>query len=106
MRPARAVLAAEKSVNLRGIRKTIALLIASVALIARQHFASRVQGGDRPRRSDREQVTIGFLSAVRLRAAALPLDNHRSGDQQHKKERHQDRGYQPLTKIECGEFGI
>jgi hypothetical protein len=30
------------------------------------------------------------------------LDNHRSGDQQHKKDRHQYRRYQPLTKIESG----
>jgi len=49
-------------------------------------------------------VTIGFLSAAKLRDAALPLDNHRSGYQKHKKDRHQDRGYQPLAKIECGEF--
>ena len=54
---------------------------------------------------------MGFFSAVKLRDPgslrdpASPLDNHRSGDQQHKKDRHQDWGYQPLTKIECGKFG-
>jgi hypothetical protein len=45
---------------------------------------------------------MGFLSAVKLRDAGSPLNNHRSGDQQHKKDRHQYRGYQPLTKIESG----
>ena len=48
MRPARAVLAAEKSVNLRGISKDHRFVNRLGALIARQHFASRVQGGDRP----------------------------------------------------------
>ena len=48
MRPARAVLAAEKSVNLRGIPKDHCFVDCLGALIARQHFASRVQGGDRP----------------------------------------------------------
>jgi len=57
-----------------------------------------------PRRSDREPASMGFLSAVKLRDAGSPLNNHRSGDQQHKKDRHQYRRYQPLTKIECGEF--
>jgi len=54
------------------------------------------------RRPDREPASMGFLSAVKLRDPGSPLDNHRSGDQQHKKDRHQDRGYQPLTKIESG----
>ena len=48
MRPARAVLAAEKSVNLRGISKDHRFVNRLGTLIARQHFASRVQGGDRP----------------------------------------------------------
>ena len=54
------------------------------------------------RRSDREPASTGFLSVVN--DAGSPLNNHRSGDQQHKKDRHQYRRYQPLTKIECGEF--
>ena len=41
-------------------------------------------------------------SAAKLRDAGSPLNDHRSGDQQHKKDRHQYRGYQPLTKIELG----
>jgi len=48
MRPVRAALAAEKSVNLRGISKDHRFVNRLGTLIARQHFASRVQGGDRP----------------------------------------------------------
>ena len=65
----------------------------------------------RPRRSPpcrpgREPATIGVVSTQVARPAAkrrdfrLPLNNHRSGDQRHKKDRRQDRGCQPLTKIE------
>ena len=43
-----AALAAEKSVNLRGISKDHRFVNRLGTLIARQHFASRVQGGDRP----------------------------------------------------------
>jgi hypothetical protein len=59
--------------------------------------------GRRPHRcSDLEPASMGFVSAVKLRDAWLPLNNHRRGDQQHKKDRHQYRGHQPLTKVESG----
>ena len=48
MRPVRAALAAEKSVNLRGISKDHRFVNRLGALIARRHLASLVQGGDRP----------------------------------------------------------
>ena len=45
---------------------------------------------------------MAYVYAVKLREAGLPLNNHCSGDQQHKKDRHQYRGRQPLTKVESG----
>ena len=45
---------------------------------------------------------MGFVCAVKLRDAGLPLNHHCSGDQQHKKDGHQYRGHQPLTKVESG----
>jgi hypothetical protein len=45
---------------------------------------------------------MAYVYAVKLRDAGLPLNNHCSGDQQHKKDRHQYRGHQPLTKVESG----
>lgn len=97
-----AALAAEKLENLRGISRDNCLLNCRGALHPRRHLASLVQGGGPPRRSDREPASMAFTSAVKLRDPGSPLDKHRSGDQQYKKDRHQDRGYQPLTKIESG----
>ena len=68
------------------------------------------QGRSPPWRPDRAPAMIGIVCseaarpAVKPRYARSPLNNHRSGDQQYKKDRHQYRRYQPLTKIECGEF--
>jgi hypothetical protein len=36
---------------------------------------------------------------ARVRRGGLPLNEHRSGDQQHKKDRQQYWGHEPLTKI-------
>ena len=89
-------------VNLRGISKDRCFVNRLGALIPRRHLASLVQGDDRPGVQIVSQRR--WDCAVKLRDAGSPLDNHRSGDQQHKKDRHQYRRYQPLTKIECGEF--
>ena len=69
-------------------------------------------GRSQPCPPDFEPATIGLVSTQVLRPGAkrrdfrLPLSDHRSRDQQHKEDRHQDRGYQPLPKIESVKFGI
>ena len=62
-----------------------------------------------PGRPDREPALIGasaeaFRPAAKLRDAGSPLNGDRSGNQQHKKDRHQYRWYEPLTQIEFGDI--
>jgi len=42
---------------------------------------------------------------ARVRRGGLPLNEHRSGDQQHKEDRQQYRGHQPLANTEFVDVG-
>jgi hypothetical protein len=87
----RAALAAETFVKFGGISKDDCFVSSLGALIPRRHpaitaLASRLCASD-------DGDCLIARPAVEPRYARSPLNNHRSGDQQHKKDRHQYRGY-------------